>query len=85
MKKRNKLYTVLAAFGTFALSIIGPISRGMDVAGETGVLAFGLGMIYLIIGVFLLISRKTREIGTTLLICAGIILLIGYAVCTKSL
>ena len=85
MRNRNIIYTVLAAFGIYALSIIRPLMTGKDVVEETGVMAFALGMIYIIVAIILLISDKTKEIGTTLLICGGVMLLIGFAICSKTL
>jgi hypothetical protein len=39
----------------------------------------------LIIGGFLCFSKKTNDIGKAMLICAGVMFLIGFSICSVSL
>jgi hypothetical protein len=44
-----------------------------------------LSLIYLVVGALMCSSKKTVEIGKGLLICAGVLFLIGFSVCSANL
>jgi hypothetical protein len=75
--------TIIAGFAIYAAIAIALLLFGdhekIVMIGLTGLL---LSIAYLFIGIILCIPASGREIGKGLLLCSGLILIIGLSVCT---
>lgn len=70
-------------FGVIAIAILA--SGGGDSGALVGLAALILSSIYLILGIILTIIKESRNAGMGMLLTAGIMLLVGFTVCSISI
>jgi len=69
-----------AIYGAIALLIM--LQNDRDSVALVGLTGLLLGMLFFGVGVIVCIPVKSRPVGQALLICAGIIFLVGVSVCS---
>ena len=70
-------------FGIIAVAILADGSS--DSGAIVGLAAVLLSFIYLILGIILTIIKESRNAGMGMLLTAGIMLLVGFTVCSISI
>ncbi len=81
---REKKITLIICFSIYALVTLLIIINGggRDMGTAIGMAGLGLGLVYLLISLLLLISEQTRKVGKAMLLSSGIIFLIGLGLCS---
>lgn len=72
-----------AVFGVIAIAILA--GGGGDSGALVGLAALILSFIYLVLGIILTIIKESRNAGMGMLLTAGIMLLVGFTVCSISI
>lgn len=84
MNKVSKTTMLICStiFGIIAIAIL--LGGGGDSGAFVGLAALLLSFIYLILGIILTIIKESRNAGMGMLLTAGIMLLVGFTVCSMS-
>jgi uncharacterized membrane protein len=84
MNKVSKTTMLICSsvFGVIAIAILA--GGGGDSGAFIGLTALLLSLIYLIVGIILAIIKESRNAGMGMLLTAGIMLLVGFTVCSIS-
>lgn len=72
-----------SVFGVIAIAILA--GGGGDSGALVGLAALILSFIYLVLGIILAIIKESRNAGMGMLLTAGIMLLVGFTVCSISI
>ncbi len=81
MSKKN-WWSILPVIAITLFLLLYAIDASRDV-NSVGAICLLLTVMYFITGLLLVIPKTTRTAGQTLLICSGVLLLIGISVCSS--
>jgi uncharacterized membrane protein len=85
MNKVSKTTMLICSsvFGIIAIAIL--VSGEKDSGAFVGLAALLLSLIYLVLGIILIIIKESRNAGMGMLLTAGIMLLVGFTVCSMNM